>query len=1278
MDECTNLNTGAREKFTRKDYFEQLHNYSIQNRRNTRNKSRYYMKDIDCPTLWADALHDIFPPNILYHAPTIIPPKAPASQYQHYQQSSQDTPEPTTKSEASPAGDLMGLLPIEHRAANLMIYVGHEGTYTPMHREMCATYSQNIMVEASGNQDSEGAFQYPGSSFWFMTQNSDSEAIEEFWRSKIMRNIGAEAFFADPELLASSNIPIFLHQQQPGDLVIIPSACYQQVWNTGTRTMKVAWNRTTPETLAHALGGALDDARLLCRDEQYKCKEIVHMGIRQYSQQLALAGITANSVPSATQRRSLLIKYELVKLRDDYVKLFKLFTDIMLEESFAPKAVPQGTERLPYEGNVLCSFCRCDIYNRFLTCDSCVREDEQGNQETFDLCMDCYCMGRSCQDITDFHWVEQHDWDELRKEHESFRRVIIALQAFHNLDLATNSPPTLQELQHRLKYKSAAQICFDEMAKRQKHVKQIRRTESTTHALGDQIPGEEVLEYTKNGKPKGRPGDKTCHTCKVRVNHPAWMGATCSTCETHYCHGGLWRAFGTLPREVLKQSQWSCPKCRNICNCADCRKLEDQNSFIPPKTQLVINAAPFADPRSRELYVDFKRTNDWRTKMLEFYAERNGQASDGDSQLLEPSGYQAPSRIMEDVQTDFIDPTLTAFDSTDDQLQRLANLGMEHDSSQYDHPLGCSNDSSPSRPVGGQKRARASSTSHTAKRRMLEKQASSAQALLNENIDPTLSSGQLPQGPRSSLDPMPGQATGDQFDNDLPFHSSPQSPHVSQVVPSGELQPSHLSPTRLEADPHAFALAAGLNYGVPGLPADQANWNPLDDLSRLQHPSHTTVKQCADTAIMIRARLQETPQLGPGLDGMIDSPRDILIDCYQAQELRAQELGGQFLFLNAVEGRKRLVCLKVSSQAQMEVMRKLKAEKQRRDQQRKERDDKEFWKSRRKGKRDAPRGQILGDSLTPDPLPSPEKESLAHAVSITNNLPTRLHPAKPQAAAKQDSVWPVRQRKPTQKTGEGAELDSESGSSSGQDSEPDSAYEHATGSENVPSETSSTQNTAPARKKGKASALNLRKQPSAKHKRVKGDVPAWAKTVIHRPADPATGRKAVTICRLRLSNDPSGDEAIYDLDASSSKTAAAAADGGAGEDSSPRDCTPPVSAFASRTKQAVVQSRIAAAAGAGAGKSPRLSVRMPGEVREAGRRSKRASLAQELVREPEPEPEMQQQMQEAVEVVAVAVASASAAPRDEAVQDSDGDYESDDDDDLLDPVALKLKLLASV
>jgi hypothetical protein len=172
---------------------------------------RFYAKDIDCPPVWRDKLSELLPRGTFY---------------------------------LNPEADLMSSLPPAARADNMMCYIGHEGTYTPAHKEMCASLGQNIMVAAaSGNGQPEP------SSIWFMTRSSDRAAIAEYWLSKMGHDIEVEAHFASIDDLADAPFPVYIHEQVVGDYIIVPPLAPHQVWNRGRCTIKAAWNRITVRTL---------------------------------------------------------------------------------------------------------------------------------------------------------------------------------------------------------------------------------------------------------------------------------------------------------------------------------------------------------------------------------------------------------------------------------------------------------------------------------------------------------------------------------------------------------------------------------------------------------------------------------------------------------------------------------------------------------------------------------------------------------------------------------------------------------------------------------------------------------------------------------------------------------------------------------------------------------------------------------------------------------------------------------------------------------------------
>jgi hypothetical protein len=228
-----------------------------------------------------------------------------------------------TSKQAAKAGDLMSCLPPDMRAENLMCYIGNEGTYTPAHQEMCASLGQNLMVDASNGSIENGKATKPGSSIWFMTSSKDRKLVSEYWMSVLGHDINIEDHFAQINAWKAAPFTTYIVEQRPGDFILVPPLAAHQVWNRGTRTMKVAWNRTTVETLERALNEALPHARMVCRDEQYKNKAIVFYSLKQYSALLDSVDEASVSHPRIQQ------------LQREFEQLFDLYNQILLSESFS-------------------------------------------------------------------------------------------------------------------------------------------------------------------------------------------------------------------------------------------------------------------------------------------------------------------------------------------------------------------------------------------------------------------------------------------------------------------------------------------------------------------------------------------------------------------------------------------------------------------------------------------------------------------------------------------------------------------------------------------------------------------------------------------------------------------------------------------------------------------------------------------------------------------------------------------------------------------------------
>ena len=568
--------------------------WTPQNFRDQR-RQRLYLKDLDCPLEWRDALRKIIHPNLFYLNENVTSTGSSDGSLEGTGVLS------SSDSALAPAGDLMSSLPKEMRAENMMCYIGHEGTFTPAHREMCASVGHNIMVETSGSQSGE----QPGRSIWFMTESKDREVVREYFLSMLGHEIEIEKHFAQINAWKKAPFEVYMVEQRAGDFIIIPPLAPHQVWNRGTRTMKVAWNRTTAETLGFALHEALPKARLVCRDEQYKNKAIIFHTLERYSQTL----LDLERQQKITETTFLGLGQDIVRnsprarqLTSDFKTLFNLITEVLVDESFAHRE--KRVEFLPFDSCVTCSYCRSNIFNRFLTCKNCTRTLMDGSEDAYDVCMECYAMGRSCACLSGLQWCEQWEWSALMAKYESWREIIFVNDGYIDLEA---SPLPFEVARLKAGKKSVAQICQEALLK--------RPWRDITKPDFEDIPTDSEEDHQATGSPKKtrrkkKKGDlRRCHVCCHKDYSYRVHQCTNSGCSEGYCYGVLYRAFDMMPQVVQQQENWQCPKCLGICNCGHCRRSGNANGYAPKNTSLGHDTRPIADDRSVEALVDFRVHN---------------------------------------------------------------------------------------------------------------------------------------------------------------------------------------------------------------------------------------------------------------------------------------------------------------------------------------------------------------------------------------------------------------------------------------------------------------------------------------------------------------------------------------------------------------------------------------------------------------------------------------------------------------------------------------------
>lgn len=569
-------------------------------------RQRIYLKDIDCPQIWHDKLKEQVPPSVFYLNESTGELGGLGSSNPH-------------ETGAARSGDLMSCLPPAMRADNMMCYIGHEGTYTPSHREMCASLGQNVMVETSGLRDEDGKPTKPGSSIWFMTETKDRHLVSEYWLSTLGHDIEVESHFAQINAWKAAPFKTYVVDQRAGDFILIPPLAPHQVWNRGTRTMKAAWNRTTVETLEMALHEALPRARMVCRDEQYKNKAIIYFALERYFHQLKQVQ-SQKKLANSQARYELTHSLKIRQLQKDFKRLFALYTEILLSESLdlVSKAEKKG-QFLPYDSFVTCSYCRANIFNRFLTCTACVAPLENGDEDTYDICMDCYAMGRSCSCLSKYKWVEQFPWQDLVNKHDEWRYLIIDFEGGVN----EKSPVSLEIVKKNMGKKSLAQVCQDQLKARpfvdpHKPAPAMSVYDKRHPGSAAAVNDDSEIAVDDEGIVK-RPNSKKTRAEKLPkgwvIEHVSlypelrWKVATCSKCDKSYSYGSLYRMFDLMPRTVMENSMWECPACLKMCSCGSCRKKADMKPHEPTGTVLGHDTKKVADPRSVDSLVNFSLPN---------------------------------------------------------------------------------------------------------------------------------------------------------------------------------------------------------------------------------------------------------------------------------------------------------------------------------------------------------------------------------------------------------------------------------------------------------------------------------------------------------------------------------------------------------------------------------------------------------------------------------------------------------------------------------------------
>ncbi|KAF9246293.1 hypothetical protein BU15DRAFT_40296 [Melanogaster broomeanus] len=276
--------------------------------------------------------------------------------------------------------DFLRFLPDTAKVQTLMCYMGVGDTFTPFHKDLCASSGQNLMCYTERS----------GSSFWFMTKASAAPQVAAYFH-QLGQELDLETHVVTIEELAKAPFDVYIGEQHVGDLVLVPPRSCHQVVNNGGITIKTSWSRMSLDGLQTALWYELAIYHRVCRTEIYKVKSNVFHALQHFT------SVVENLPENSTQRNTTAVE----KLK----KLADLFDDILVGEYSTTRdsLAHVSTSGSLHTDDLQCDFCGADIFQSFFECESCVSTPSGTSTDIIAvgdgliLCPLCYVEGRTCR-----------------------------------------------------------------------------------------------------------------------------------------------------------------------------------------------------------------------------------------------------------------------------------------------------------------------------------------------------------------------------------------------------------------------------------------------------------------------------------------------------------------------------------------------------------------------------------------------------------------------------------------------------------------------------------------------------------------------------------------------------------------------------------------------------------------------------------------------------------------------------------------------------------------
>ncbi|KAF5373885.1 hypothetical protein D9758_000647 [Tetrapyrgos nigripes] len=282
--------------------------------------------------------------------------------------------------------DLLKVLPENATVETLMCYLGIGDTFTPSHKDLCASSGHNLLVYTESD----------GSSFWFMTKSDDARIVTEYFHT-LNQELDHETHVTTLNEWKRAPFKIYVAEQKLGDLVLVPPRSCHQVVNYGGITVKVSWSRMTFDGLVTALYHELPLYRRVCRLETYRVKSTFYLTLRKYIRDL-------NTCTDLDKRAPLVERLSFA---------CQVFDDVLLQEYDPGHATMHFvSKRHDDVCDLSCDFCGADIFQSYFGCLDCVPAEAW--EDGCVICPGCYIEGRSCR-CGKMEPVQFRDFSALKK-----------------------------------------------------------------------------------------------------------------------------------------------------------------------------------------------------------------------------------------------------------------------------------------------------------------------------------------------------------------------------------------------------------------------------------------------------------------------------------------------------------------------------------------------------------------------------------------------------------------------------------------------------------------------------------------------------------------------------------------------------------------------------------------------------------------------------------------------------------------------------------------------